>query len=222
VYAFSRLWLSRLWLSRTSTVVWFGTSYRSFYNLSQLCVCDSAAKVVNLEVAAGTTLPYDMIKKSLEEHKPAVLFLCQASPLHKTLAPILPSIIPEIDLLRSTNPPPSSPARSGYVGTPPDQHPSSPSLTRGQHDVLFPRQMTPLLSRMTTFLFGMNQHHPTAPNLRQGQAPPPPSPPQTQDHQIYTLIRFCYCVKSCQASKCQKYRQQHQPGRLAQLVRAWC
>lgn len=39
-----------------------------------------AAKVVNLEVAAGRTLPYNMIKEALETHKPAVLFLCQVPP----------------------------------------------------------------------------------------------------------------------------------------------
>lgn len=47
------------------------------------------AKVVNLEVAAGTTLPFDTIKKSLEEHKPAVLFVCQgdsSTGAHQNLA----------------------------------------------------------------------------------------------------------------------------------------
>jgi alanine-glyoxylate transaminase/serine-glyoxylate transaminase/serine-pyruvate transaminase len=47
------------------------------------------AKVVNLEVPAGTTLPFDMIKESVEKHKPTVLFLCQgdsSTGAHQNLA----------------------------------------------------------------------------------------------------------------------------------------
>lgn len=36
-----------------------------------------AAKVVNLEQEAGKSFSYDQLKKAVEKHKPAVLFLCQ-------------------------------------------------------------------------------------------------------------------------------------------------
>lgn len=34
---------------------------------------------MNLEVPAGETLPYDVLKAAVEKHKPAVLFLCQVN-----------------------------------------------------------------------------------------------------------------------------------------------
>lgn len=37
-------------------------------------------KVVDLKKAAGQTFSYDELKAALEEHKPAVLFLCQVRP----------------------------------------------------------------------------------------------------------------------------------------------
>ncbi len=37
-------------------------------------------KVVDLKKAAGQTFSYDELKAVLEEHKPAVLFLCQVRP----------------------------------------------------------------------------------------------------------------------------------------------
>ncbi len=39
-----------------------------------------AVKVVDLKKAAGQTFSYDELKAALEEHKPAVLFLCQVRP----------------------------------------------------------------------------------------------------------------------------------------------
>lgn len=60
-----------------------GHIYRSFSEE----LYTTAAKVVNLEVAAGTTLPYDMLKEAVEKHKPAVLFLCQVTS-HLELPPI--------------------------------------------------------------------------------------------------------------------------------------
>ena len=46
---------------------------------------DRAGKVVNMETEAGTSFSYEQIKKTVEEHKPAVLFLCQVRPtaLHR-------------------------------------------------------------------------------------------------------------------------------------------
>ncbi len=35
--------------------------------------------VIDLKVAPGKTLSYDLIKKTLEQHKPALLFLCQVT-----------------------------------------------------------------------------------------------------------------------------------------------
>lgn len=56
-------------------------------------VCDMAerygAKVINLEVPAGTSVPLAKVKEALDEHKPALYFVCQgesSTGVHQSLA----------------------------------------------------------------------------------------------------------------------------------------
>ena len=44
------------------------------------CLVVPAAKVVNLESPPAAAVKLEDIKASLEQHKPAVLFLCQVGP----------------------------------------------------------------------------------------------------------------------------------------------
>lgn len=41
------------------------------------CVCVSPGDVIELKCPAGQTFSQEEVTKALEEHKPAVLFLCQ-------------------------------------------------------------------------------------------------------------------------------------------------
>jgi len=51
--------------------------------------CASAGEVIELKVPAGKTFSTEELTKALEQHKPAVLFLCQgesSTGTHQTLA----------------------------------------------------------------------------------------------------------------------------------------
>jgi hypothetical protein len=42
-------------------------------------VCAAAGEVIQLKAAAGSTFSIDELKKAVQQHKPAILFLVQVS-----------------------------------------------------------------------------------------------------------------------------------------------
>lgn len=59
----------------------YGALCATFYQVMVIILTsDHAGKVVNMETEAGKSFSYEQIKKTVEEHKPAVLFLCQVRP----------------------------------------------------------------------------------------------------------------------------------------------